>query len=128
MKLWFKLCPHCWEEIRKQAIKCQYCHKFINEKVPSVDKALEGAGYIIAEYISDNAYYRKWIRSFYFKNDKTSEFEVYKSFELNQLKMLMAVHFRQYNVVLLNFLQIFEKRLKNHFVCSLDWYCSSSRL
>lgn len=38
----------------------------------------------------------------YFKNDKTSEFEVYKSFELNQLKMLMAVHFRQYNVVLLN--------------------------
>ena len=37
--------------------------KFINDKVESVDAALEGAGYIIAEWISDNAYYRKWIRN-----------------------------------------------------------------
>lgn len=29
-----------------------------------VGKAIEGAGYIIAEWISDNAYYRKWIRNF----------------------------------------------------------------
>ena len=36
--------------------------KFINEKVPDTAKALEGAGYIIAEWISDNAAYRKWIR------------------------------------------------------------------
>lgn len=28
--------------------------------------ALENAGYIISEWISDNAYYRKWIRSFMF--------------------------------------------------------------
>ena len=28
-----------------------------------IDKALEGAGYIIAEWISDNAYYRKFIRN-----------------------------------------------------------------
>ena len=28
-----------------------------------VEKALEGAGYIIAEWISDNAYYRKFIRN-----------------------------------------------------------------
>ena len=38
-------------------------NKFVNEKVESVDKALEGAGYIIAEWISDNAQYRKWIRN-----------------------------------------------------------------
>ena len=37
--------------------------KFINDKVPNEDAALEGAGYIIAEWISDNAYYRKWIRN-----------------------------------------------------------------
>ena len=36
--------------------------KFVNDKVESTDKALEGAGYIIAEWISDNASYRKWIR------------------------------------------------------------------
>ncbi len=44
------------------------CHKFINEKVPTVEKAVEGASYIIAEWISDNAFYRKWIRSYFFKN------------------------------------------------------------
>ena len=42
--------------------------KYINEKVESIDKAIEGASYIIAEWISDNAYYRKWIRSFTYKN------------------------------------------------------------
>jgi uncharacterized protein len=36
--------------------------KFINEAVPTTDAAIEGAGYIIAEWISDNASYRKWIR------------------------------------------------------------------
>ncbi len=36
--------------------------RFVNDKVESTDKALEGAGYIIAEWISDNASYRKWIR------------------------------------------------------------------
>jgi uncharacterized protein len=42
--------------------------KYVNDKVESVDKAIEGAGYIIAEWISDNAYYRKWIRSYTYKN------------------------------------------------------------
>jgi len=39
------------------------CEKFINDKVENVDKAIEGAKYIIAEWISDNAYYRKYIRN-----------------------------------------------------------------
>ena len=42
--------------------------KFLNENVKTVDDAITGAKYIIAEWISDNAYYRKWIRSYYFKN------------------------------------------------------------
>ena len=37
--------------------------KFVNDKVKDEAAALEGAGYIIAEWISDNAYYRKWIRN-----------------------------------------------------------------
>jgi len=37
--------------------------EFINDKVESIEKALEGAKYIIAEYISDEAIYRKWIRT-----------------------------------------------------------------
>ena len=41
--------------------------KYVNDKVPTVEKAIEGASYIIAEYISDDAYYRKWIRNFIYK-------------------------------------------------------------
>ncbi len=37
--------------------------KFINDNVKNVDEAVTGASYIIAEYISDNAYYRKSIRN-----------------------------------------------------------------
>ena len=42
--------------------------KFINENVKDTNSALEGAGYIIAEWISDNAAYRKWIRYNVFSN------------------------------------------------------------
>lgn len=36
--------------------------------VKDVDEALQGARYIIAEIVSDDARYRKWIRDFIFKN------------------------------------------------------------
>ena len=42
--------------------------KFVKDKVKSVDAAITGAKYIIAEWISDNASYRKWIRSYFYKN------------------------------------------------------------
>ena len=42
--------------------------KFVKDTVKSVDEAVQGAKYIIAEWISDNASYRKWIRSYYYKN------------------------------------------------------------
>ena len=41
--------------------------KFINDKVKTLEDAVMGAKYIIAEWISDNAYYRKWIRSYIFR-------------------------------------------------------------
>ena len=43
------------------------CSKFIKDDL-NEDKCIEGAKYIIAEWISDNASYRKWIRSYFYKN------------------------------------------------------------
>lgn len=45
----------------------QIASRYLNDKVKSVEDAISGAKYIIAEWISDNAYYRKWIRSYIFK-------------------------------------------------------------
>lgn len=42
--------------------------KFLNEKIKSEKDAIIGAKYIIAEWISDNASYRKWIRNFIYNN------------------------------------------------------------
>ena len=41
--------------------------KFVKDDL-TVEKCLEGAKYIIAEWISDNASYRKWIRSYFYRN------------------------------------------------------------
>ena len=41
--------------------------KYLNDTVKTVESALEGAKYIIAEWISDNAYYRKEIRRITYK-------------------------------------------------------------
>ncbi len=43
---------------------------YLTEEVKTVEDALQGAMYIIAEMISDNANYRKWIRSFIKRNGK----------------------------------------------------------
>ena len=44
--------------------------KFLNDNVKTKEDVIEGAKYIIAEYISDNAYYRKWIRNDIYNNSK----------------------------------------------------------
>ena len=41
--------------------------KFVKDDLP-VEKCIEGAKYIIAEWISDSASYRKFIRSYFYKN------------------------------------------------------------
>ena len=41
--------------------------KYLNENIKTREDAIEGAKYIIAEWISDNAYFRKWIRSYFYK-------------------------------------------------------------
>lgn len=42
--------------------------KFVNEAVKTTEEAIMGSSYIIAEWISDNAYYRKALRSFTYHN------------------------------------------------------------
>ena len=42
--------------------------KYITNEVKTVEDALKGAGYIISEYISDNAFYRKNIRRMTYKD------------------------------------------------------------
>ena len=43
------------------------CSKFIKPDLDK-DKCIEGAKYIRAEWISDNASYRKWVRSYFYKS------------------------------------------------------------
>ena len=67
--------------------------KFLNENVKTPEEAIIGASFIIAEWVSDNAAYRKWIRRFTFnegvlktklkKNavDENKVYEMYYDFE-----------------------------------------------
>lgn len=41
--------------------------KFVKNDL-TVERCIEGAKYIISEWISDNASYRKWIRSYFYRN------------------------------------------------------------
>jgi uncharacterized protein len=62
---------------------------YLTENVKTVEEALQGAKYIIAEMVSDNADYRKWIRDFTYKNgrivtkikkDAVDEYQTYKNY------------------------------------------------
>ena len=81
---------------------------YLNDNVKSVEEAVIGAGYIIAEWISDNAYYRKYIRTFIYKNgvmstkkkknaeDESKTYEMYYDYNevLRQVKphRIMAIN------------------------------------
>lgn len=67
--------------------------KFVKDDL-SAEKCIEGSKYIIAEWISDNASYRKWIRSYFYKNgiisstkkkgediDNAKTYEMYYSYQ-----------------------------------------------
>ena len=43
-------------------------NKYLNDKVKTKEEAIQGSSYIIAEWISDNASYRKWIRGYIYRN------------------------------------------------------------
>ncbi len=67
--------------------------EFVNEEVESVEEAIEGAKFIIAEEISDSSDYRKWIRTYSSSNgvmiskikknavDENKTYEMYYDYE-----------------------------------------------
>ena len=73
----------------------EVAQKYLNENVKTIEEALQGSKYIIAEWISDNASYRKWIRNnMYHKgiiiskikkngeiNDQTKIYEMYYDYK-----------------------------------------------
>lgn len=65
------------------------CSKYLNDKVKTTEDALIGAKYIIAEWISDNASYRKWLRNYIYntgiiksklKKGATDEDKIYEMY------------------------------------------------
>ena len=63
-------------------------NKFLNDKVKTTNDAITGAKYIIAEWISDNAFYRKSIRNYYHHNGiLTSKIKKNAKDELETYKM-----------------------------------------
>ena len=67
-------------DIKKEA------KSFLNDKVASIEEAIEGAKYIIAEAISDNAEYRKYIRENIVKFGIITSKAKKKAQELDQAK------------------------------------------
>lgn len=82
--------------------------KFLNDNVKNVDMAIEGAKYIIAEWVSDNASIRKYIRNYTYNNgflvskkkkssaDETKVYEMYYDFK-EQVK-----HIKLYRILAIN--------------------------
>ena len=82
--------------------------KFLNENVKTIDDAITGAKYIIAEWISDNAYYRKWIRSYFFKNGvitsklKKKDADTNKTYEMYYDFTEPVKHIKPHRVLAIN--------------------------
>ena len=82
--------------------------KFLNDNVKTVEDAITGAKYIIAEWISDNAYYRKWIRSYFFKNGiitsklKKKDLDTNKTYEMYYEFSEAVKHIKPHRVLAIN--------------------------
>ncbi len=104
--------------------------KFINENIKTQDEAIEGAGYIIAEWISDNAAYRKWIRKYTFNegilktklkknaSDEKKLYEMYYDFS-EKVKYakpyrIMAINRAEKEKIITVNLEIDEEKILNY--------------
>ena len=82
--------------------------KFFNENVKTKEDALTGAKYIIAEWTSDNAFYRKWIRNFIFANGnivsklKKNAVDEDKVYEMYYEYSELVKHIKPHRVLALN--------------------------
>lgn len=81
---------------------------YLNESVKTKEDALTGAKYIIAEYISDNAFYRKWIRRHtYFNSNieskkKKSAVDELKTYEMYYDYMEPLKTIKSYRILAIN--------------------------
>ena len=83
---------------------------YVNDKVETVDKAIEGAKYIIAELISDNAKYRKYIRENIFKfgtlstklKKKGNEIDADKTYEMYYEYSEAVKHIKPHRILAIN--------------------------
>lgn len=103
---------------------------FINETVKTIAEAITGAGYIIAETISDNANYRKWIRRNSFlsgsliskikkgASDEGKIYEIYYDYQerVNYLKphQILAINRGEKEKILTVKLEVDQEQIINH--------------
>ncbi|MCP4336419.1 MAG: RNA-binding transcriptional accessory protein [Mycoplasma sp.] len=82
--------------------------EYLNEKVKNIPDVLDGVKHIIAEYISNRVYFRKWIRTFLWKNaliktkikkEAIDEKEVYKNYYDFEKKLS---YLKNYQVLAIN--------------------------
>lgn len=120
--------------------------RFINDKVPDLTSALQGAKYIIAEWVSDNAYYRKWIRNYTYQNgilkskkkkdalDEMKTYEMYYAYQENikyikshrvlalnrgEKEKILTVSLEVDTAPILSFLESKMIKDTNSFVCQI---------
>lgn len=86
--------PLAKEIFRENKDILEVAKKFITDKVPTPEFALEQACFIVAENISDNASFRKYIRNYLYKNgilksskkknasDEAGTYEIYYNYEI----------------------------------------------
>ena len=86
--------PLAKEIFREKEHILELAKNYINDKVPTIDFALEQACFIVAEDISDNANFRKYIRNYLYKNgilkssikknaeDELKVYEIYYNYEI----------------------------------------------
>ena len=104
--------------------------KYITNEVKTIEDALKGAGYIISEYISDNAFYRKNIRRMTYKDgiietkkkkDAVDERKVYEMYyeykepvkEVNPHRILAINRAENEKVITVN-IDIDEKKILSY--------------
>lgn len=86
--------PLAKEIFRENRDILEVAKKYVSDKVPTIEFALEQACFIVAENISDNANFRKYIRNYLYRNgilksskkknatDEAGTYEIYYNYEI----------------------------------------------
>ena len=105
--------------------------KYFNDKVKTEAEAIEGASYIIAEWTSDNASYRKYIRRYMYNNgvlvtklkknaeDENKTYEMYYDFKepvkYAKAHRIMAINRAEKKKIITVNLEVDDDHLINYF-------------